>query len=51
MKQANIHEAKTHFSRLVGLAAEGEEIVICSHGKPLVKLVLYKRCSDSTGNT
>jgi prevent-host-death family protein len=35
----NIHEAKTHFSRLVDRAAAGEEIVIAKAGKPVAKLV------------
>jgi prevent-host-death family protein len=37
----NIHEAKTHFSRLVQRAAAGEEIVIAKAGVPLAKLVPY----------
>ncbi len=37
--QINMHEAKTHLSRLVERAAAGEEIVIAKAGKPLVKLV------------
>ena len=35
----NIHEAKTHLSRLVDEAAAGHEIVIAKAGKPLAKLV------------
>ena len=35
----NMLEAKTHLSRLVERALEGEEIVIAKAGKPLVKLV------------
>lgn len=35
----NIHEAKTHLSRLVERAASGEEIVIAKAGKPVAKLV------------
>ena len=35
----NIHEAKTHFSRLVYSVMQGNEIVIAKAGKPLVKLV------------
>jgi prevent-host-death family protein len=35
----NIHEAKTHLSRLVEQAAAGEEIVIAKAGKPMAKLV------------
>lgn len=34
----NIHEAKTHLSRLVELAAKGESFVIAKAGKPLVKV-------------
>jgi len=37
----NIHEAKTHLSRLVDRAASGEEIVISRAGKPVAKLVAY----------
>ena len=34
MKTVNIHEAKTHFSRLVDEAAAGEEIIVAKAGKP-----------------
>ncbi len=34
----NIHEAKTHLSRFVELAAKGESFVIAKAGKPLVKV-------------
>ena len=37
--QVNIHEARTHLSRLVARAAAGEEIVIARAGKPVAKLV------------
>jgi prevent-host-death family protein len=37
----NIHEAKTHLSRLVERAAAGEEIVIGKAGRPMAKLVPY----------
>lgn len=37
----NIHEAKTHLSRLVERAAAGEEIVVAKAGKPMAKLVPY----------
>lgn len=40
--QVNIHEAKTHLSRLVDRAAAGEEIVIARAGKPVAKLVAYQ---------
>lgn len=39
MKTVNMHEAKTHLSRLVEEAAAGEDIVIARAGKPLVRLV------------
>jgi prevent-host-death family protein len=35
----NIHDAKTHLSRLVDEAAKGEPFVIAKAGKPLVKVV------------
>ena len=39
MKTVNIHEAKTHLSKLVDEAAKGEPFVIAKAGKPLVKVV------------
>ena len=39
MKTVNIHEAKTHLSRLVEQAAKGEPFIIAKAGKPLVKVV------------
>ena len=39
MKTVNIHEAKTHLSRLVEAAAKGEPFVIAKAGKPLVKVM------------
>ena len=41
MTKVNIHQAKTHFSRLVDLAARGEEVVIVKSGKPVARLVSY----------
>jgi prevent-host-death family protein len=38
-KLINIHEAKTHLSRLVEQVAAGEEIVIAKAGKPMARLV------------
>jgi prevent-host-death family protein len=37
--QINMHEAKTHFSRLVERAADGEEIIIAKAGRPVARLV------------
>ena len=39
MKTVNMHEAKTHLSRLVEAAAGGDPFVIARAGKPLVKVV------------
>jgi prevent-host-death family protein len=41
MTIVNIHEAKTHFSRLVQRAAASEEIVIAKAGRPVAKLVAH----------
>ena len=40
--KVNIHDAKTHLSRLVDRAAAGEEITIARAGKPVAKLVPYQ---------
>ncbi len=39
MKTVNIHEAKTHLSRLIEQAINGEPFVIAKAGKPLVMVV------------
>ena len=39
MTEINVHNAKTHLSRLLRRAAGGEEIVICRAGKPVARLV------------
>lgn len=39
MKTVNIHEAKTHLSRLLERAAAGESFIIAKAGKPLVRVV------------
>ena len=38
MHTVNIHEAKTHLSRLVEEAVKGEPFIIAKAGKPLVKV-------------
>lgn len=38
METINIHEAKTHLSRLVEKAARGESFVIAKAGKPMVRV-------------
>lgn len=39
MPVVNIHEAKTHLSRLIERVARGETFVIAKAGRPMVKLV------------
>ena len=39
MRSINIHEAKTHLSRLAEEVAAGEEIIVAKAGKPKMKLV------------
>ena len=41
MHQVNIHEAKTHLSRLVDMVAQGQTVVIAKAGKPVAKLEPY----------
>ena len=37
--EVNIHEAKTHLSRLLQRVAGGEEIIIARAGKPVARIV------------
>ena len=39
MQTVNIHDAKTHLSRLVDQVVQGEPFIIAKAGKPLVKVV------------
>jgi prevent-host-death family protein len=41
MDAVSIHEAKTHFSRLVARAEAGEEIVVRRGAIPVAKIVAY----------
>lgn len=38
MHQVNVHEAKTHLSRLIQEALDGEEVIIARDNKPVVRL-------------
>jgi prevent-host-death family protein len=38
MKKVNIHQAKTHLSKLVEEASNGESFIIAKAGKPIVKV-------------
>ena len=42
-KAVNIHEAKTHLSRLVERVEAGEEITLARAGRPVARLVPYGR--------
>ena len=37
--QENINQAKTHFSRLIEHALDGDDVIVAKAGKPLVRLV------------
>ena len=43
MTTVNVHEAKTHLSRLLGKVEAGEDIVIARNGTPIARLVPVKR--------
>ena len=38
-RMVNVHEAKTHLSRLLDRVSQGEEIVIARAGRPVARLV------------
>jgi prevent-host-death family protein len=42
MTQVNIHDAKTHLSRLLEQVEAGEEVVISRAGRPIARLVAYR---------
>jgi antitoxin (DNA-binding transcriptional repressor) of toxin-antitoxin stability system len=44
--QVNIHEAKTHLSRLIRLALQGEDVIIAKRRQPLVRLVVIPGDAD-----
>jgi prevent-host-death family protein len=46
MAVINIHEAKTHLSRLLARVVGGEEIVIGKSGKPIAKIVPFTAKSE-----
>ena len=48
MRTVNLHEAKTHLSRLVQAAADGEPFIITRAGKPLVKVVAVEAPDPGT---
>jgi len=46
MQTINIHEAKTHLSRLIAQAQQGEPFVIAKSGKPLVMVSAIATAQD-----
>ncbi|WP_308917851.1 type II toxin-antitoxin system prevent-host-death family antitoxin [Jannaschia sp. LMIT008] len=48
MRTVNMHEAKTHLSRLVDAASKGEDFVIARAGKPLVKVTAIAEAETAT---
>jgi prevent-host-death family protein len=48
----NVHEAKTHLSRLLQRVINGEEVVIAKAGKPVARLMPYapRPASRTPGN-
>lgn len=47
MEQVNIHQAKTHLSKLVEKVLDGQEIIISKAGKPVAKLVPFNQGASS----
>ena len=45
MKTINVHQAKTHLSRLLEEVAAGQEIIIAKAGKPIARLVSLRAAS------
>ena len=46
MIMVNVHEAKTHLSKLIKRAAAGEEVVVATAGRPVAKIVAYDGPSE-----
>lgn len=46
MRVVNMHEAKTHFSKLVNAVVHGHEIVIAMAGKPVARLCPIEKKSE-----
>ncbi len=49
MRTVNVHEAKTHLSRLIQTAAEGEPFIIARAGKPVVKVTAVEAPDSAAG--
>ena len=42
-KTVNVHDAKTHLSKLLEDVERGEEVIIARRGKPVAKIVRFER--------
>jgi len=45
MIEVNVHEAKTHLSRLLAQVEAGEEVTIARNGQPVAKLIAVPKPS------
>lgn len=43
----NIHDAKTHFSKLVAAVQRGERVIICRNGEPIIECVPIEKQQES----
>jgi prevent-host-death family protein len=56
MVEVNVHDAKTHLSRLLEQALSGEEVIIMRSGKRLVRLTpvdlapVYRKLGSAKGD-
>ncbi|WP_328538614.1 type II toxin-antitoxin system Phd/YefM family antitoxin [Streptomyces sp. NBC_00344] len=48
-RQYNVHEAKTHLSRILQQVAAGDEVLICRAGQPVAKVVPLTSGAGHTG--
>ena len=48
--EVNVHEAKTHLSRLIDRAVAGEDVIIAKSGKPLVRLIRIEQERPALGS-
>lgn len=42
MRSVKVHEAKTHFSKLLSMVETGEEVLVNRGDKPVAKIVAYE---------
>lgn len=50
MDSVNVHDAKTHLSRLLEQVRRGEEVVIAKRGEPIARLVPFSRKKRQPGS-